>query len=210
MPVRFHCLRRAQLILAAIAAICAFYLLFAWHSATADGGIQLVEVTGDLAEPVFVTHANDGSGRLFVVEKQGTIRIVQNGQLLPDLFLDIQDRVRNSGEAGFLSVAFPADYAQSGYFVVYYNHRDRNLVAPPAGEANDGFDTVVARFRVTQDPNRADPASEERLLLVNQPYTNHNGGLVLFGPDGQIYGRRPAPARWSIPLPNMTIATTTR
>ena len=135
MPIRFDRSRRLQFLLI----LCIFYLLLPWHPATADGGIQLVEVVGGLSEPVFVTHANDGSGRLFVVEKQGTIRIVQNGQLLPGIFLDIQDRVSNSGEAGFLSVAFPPDYAQSGYFIVYYNHRNRNLVpAPDSGSSNDG------------------------------------------------------------------------
>jgi uncharacterized repeat protein (TIGR01451 family) len=124
-----------------------------------------------------------------VVEKSGRIRIIQNGQVLAQPFLDITDRVGNVGEAGLLSVAFPPGYAQTGYFFVYYNHKDKNLVPPDSRDAgnNDGYDTVIARFRVTANPNRADAASEERILLRNQPFDNHNGGLILFGPDGKLY-----------------------
>ncbi|MCS6827273.1 MAG: PQQ-dependent sugar dehydrogenase [Caldilinea sp.] len=151
--------------------------------------IALQEIASGFSEPVYVTHAGDGSGRLFVVEKAGLIKILQNGQTLSQPFLDIRDRVGNDGEAGLLSVAFPPDFAQSGYFFVYYNHKDKNLVPPDPRDAgnNNGYDTVVARFRVTGDPNRADPNSEERILLRNQPYANHNGGLILFGPDGRLY-----------------------
>ena len=125
-----------------------------------------------------------------MVERKGAIRIVKNGVVSAQPFLDISDRVvQDGGEAGLLSVAFPPSYPQSGYFFVSYNHRDRNLVPPPPednGKA-DGFDTVIARFRVTTDPDRADPASEERILVRNQPYANHNGGLIAFGPDGFLY-----------------------
>ena len=134
-----------------------------------------------------MTHAGDDSDRLFVVEKGGTVRILQDGASLPAPFLDITDRVGNYGEAGLLGLAFPPDYASTGYFYVSYNHRDPNLVPVPPGEPNDGYDTVIARFQVTGDPNRADPASEARVLLRNQPYANHNGGLIAFGPDGYLY-----------------------
>ncbi len=149
----------------------------------------LRQIAQGFAAPVYLTHAGDGSGRLFVVEKGGTIRIIQNGQVLAQPFLDITDRVGNDGEAGLLSIAFPPDYATSGYFFVYYNHADKNLVGPEPedGGSNGGYDTVVARFRVTGDPNRADKNSEERILVRNQPFTNHNGGLVKFGPDGYLY-----------------------
>ncbi|HAJ36282.1 MAG TPA: hypothetical protein DCL15_11370, partial [Chloroflexi bacterium] len=160
------------------------------NNATPTAGVVgLQQVVSGLNQPVYVTHAGDGSGRLFVVEKAGTVRIVQQGQLLAQPFLDIRDRVANSGEAGLLSIAFPPDYATQGYFFVYYNHKDRNLAPPPPedGGVNGGYDTVVARFHVTADPNRADAASEERILVRNQPYENHNGGLVAFGPDGNLY-----------------------
>lgn len=151
--------------------------------------IALQAVASGFSEPVYITHAGDGSGRLFVVEKAGLIKIIQNGQTLSQPFLDIRDRVGNDGEAGLLSVAFPPDFAQNGYFFVYYNHKNKNLVPPDPRDAgnNDGYDTVVARFRVSGDPNRADANSEERILLRNQPYANHNGGLILFGPDGRLY-----------------------
>ena len=159
------------------------------HSEGDAANFDLRLAASGLNQPVYLTHAGDGSGRLFVVEKSGAIRIIKQGQLLAQPFLDISDHVGNDGEAGFLSVAFPPDYAASGYFFVYYNHIDKNLRPPEAEDngRNDGYDTVVARFRVTADPDRADKTSEEWVLTRNQPFTNHNGGLITFGPDGYLY-----------------------
>lgn len=163
-------------------------LLPAWLPLQADNGLALVEVASGLDTPVYVTDAGDGSGRLFVVEKAGLIRIFKDGALLAAPFLDIRDRVADDGEAGLLSVAFPPDFAQSGVFYVYYNH-DGELVGPqPIDDGrNAGYDTVIARFRIGSDPNRADAAGEERILVRSQPYINHNGGLIKFGPDGYLY-----------------------
>ncbi|MCB0071304.1 MAG: PQQ-dependent sugar dehydrogenase [Caldilineaceae bacterium] len=148
-------------------------------------------VDGGLANPTFVTHAGDGSDRLFITEKQGRILIVEDGQLLATPFLDISDRTADYSECGLLSVIFPADYAEQGYFLVYYNYDVGalgDLVPPERPDIpNDGCDTVVARFRVTDDPNVADPDSEERLLTQNQPYGNHDGGQMAYGPDGYVY-----------------------
>jgi uncharacterized repeat protein (TIGR01451 family) len=135
--------------------------------------IALNPVAGGFASPVYVANAGDGSDRLFVVEQEGRIRIVSAGQVLNTPFLDIGDRVSCCGEQGLLSVAFPPNYAQKQYF--YVDYTDVN------------GDTVVARFRVTADANLADPTTEEILLQVDQPFDNHNGGLVLFGPDGFLY-----------------------
>jgi glucose/arabinose dehydrogenase len=167
-------------------------LLLLWNlPANAQAGaVRLELVAGALEQPLLVTHAGDGSGRLFVVEKTGRIKIIQNGQVLATPFLDIRDRVGTENESGLLSVAFPASYAQDGYFFVYYSHKDKNLVGPEAIDAgnNSGHDTVVARFRVsTGNPNVADPAGEERILIRNQPYVNHNGGMMAFGQDGYLY-----------------------
>ncbi|HQA68915.1 MAG TPA: PQQ-dependent sugar dehydrogenase, partial [Aggregatilineales bacterium] len=136
--------------------------------------IALEPVAGGLRSPIGLAHAGDGSRRLFVVEKDGTIRIIQDGQLLPQPFLDITDRVGSSGsEQGLLGLAFHPEYASTGFFFVNYT--------------NAAGDTVVSRFRVTEDPNRADPTSEEVVLTQEQPASNHNGGHLAFGPDGYLY-----------------------
>jgi glucose/arabinose dehydrogenase len=138
--------------------------LFAW-----------TQVFTGLDIPVAMAHAGDGSGRIFIVEKPGRIRIVQNDQLLPDAFLDITDRVGSSGsEQGLLGLAFHPQYVSNGWFYVNYTNKQG--------------DTVIARYQRSPDnANQATPASEETLLAVDQPYQNHNGGGVVFGPDGYLY-----------------------
>lgn len=116
----------------------------------------------------------DGSRRLFVIEKSGRIRIIENGQLIPTPFLNIEDRVNDSGnEMGLLGLAFHPNYTQNGYFFVNYT--------------GSGGDTFISRFQVSGDPNLANPSSEVNLLRVNQPFQNHNGGGLDFGPDGYLY-----------------------
>jgi glucose/arabinose dehydrogenase len=140
---------------------------------TAVSSITLAPiVTEGLSRPLYLTHAGDG--RLFVVEKRGTVVIVEAGNLLAEPFLDIRDRVdADSSERGLLSVAFHPDYGENGRFFVNYTNRDGA--------------TVISSFTVTDDPNRADPASEIILLTIPQPYPNHNGGQLQFGPDGYLY-----------------------
>jgi len=137
--------------------------------------IGLEPIAGNLLQPVFITHAGDGSGRIFIVEKQGLIKIYQNGGVLPNPFLDVSGQILTAGEQGLLSLAFPPGFASKGYFYVYYT----NL----AGDNN------VSRFHVSPDPNIADAASEEIILTLPHPtYTNHNGGQLAFGPlDGFLY-----------------------
>lgn len=116
----------------------------------------------------------DGSGRLFVIEKVGRIRIIANDQLLEAPFLDISDRVGSNGnEQGLLGLAFHPGYRENGRFFVNYT--------------DTSGDTVIARFQVSSDPNLADPASEVKLLGIDQPFANHNGGVLAFGPDGYLY-----------------------
>lgn len=136
---------------------------------------QWVVVVSGLAQPLDIQTPPDGSGRLFILEQPGRIRIVQGGALLAEPFLDIVARVGSSGdEQGLLGLAFHPRYAENGLF--YVNYTDLN------------GDTVIARFRVSvDDPNRADPTSEMRLLFVDQPFPNHNGGGLVFGPDGYLY-----------------------
>ncbi len=136
--------------------------------------LRLEPLLENIDQPLFVTHAGDGSGRLFVVEKTGRIQIVQDGQLLPQPFLDISAQVSLSSEQGLLGLAFPPDYAGSGRFYINYTNRIG--------------DTVIARYLVSpDDPNRADPASETPLLQLDQPAPNHNGGMLAFGPDGYLW-----------------------
>ncbi len=136
--------------------------------------VGLHSIAGGLDRPVYLTHSGDGSGRLFLVEKPGTIRIVQGGALLPAPFLDIRDLVKSSGsEQGLLGLAFAPDYSSSGRFFVHYIDQDGN--------------TVIARYRASSDPDLADPASAAVILRIDQPYANHNGGDLAFGPDGYLY-----------------------
>ncbi len=132
-------------------------------------------VVSGLTSPIGLANAGDGSGRLFIVEQAGLILIFQNDQLLPQPFLDIRDRVGSQGmEQGLLGLAFHPQFGQTPYFYVNYTDRQGN--------------TVIARFQVSlADPNRADPASEKRLLQIDQPFSNHNGGETVFGPDGYLY-----------------------
>jgi glucose/arabinose dehydrogenase len=132
-------------------------------------------IASGLDRPVGVWNAGDGSGRLFVIEQAGLIRIIQDGAVLPTPFLDIRDRVGSQGnEQGLLGLAFHPDYPDQGTFFVNYTDK--------LG------DTQIARFKVSAaDSNLADPASETRLLDIPQPYANHNGGEVAFGPDGYLY-----------------------
>lgn len=132
-------------------------------------GQRLELVTEGLTSPVSITNAGDD--RLFVVEQAGTVRIVRNGSLVAEPYLSIADRVRSGGEQGLLGLAFPPDHAASGRFYVYYTDRQGN--------------TVVSRF--TAEGDRADPATEQILLTQEQPYGNHNGGQLAFGPDGYLY-----------------------
>jgi glucose/arabinose dehydrogenase len=129
-------------------------------------------VTFGLERPVELQA--DGSGRLFVIEKLGHIHIIENGQLIDTPFLNIEDRVNISGnEMGLLGLAFHPNYEQNGYFFVNYT--------------GAGGDTFISRFQVTNDANLADPSSEVNLLHISQPFPNHNGGGLDFGPDGYLY-----------------------
>gem|GEM_PF-711471 len=150
-----------------------FSLCAQGNGASAQIPITLTRYVGGLDKPVHITHAGDGSQRLFVVEQEGFIRIVKNQTLLNTPFLDVTARVGCCGERGLLSVAFPPNYANKGYFYVNYTNNDGN--------------TVIARYRVTSDPDVANPSSEEVILTIEQPFANHNGGQIAFGPDGYLY-----------------------
>jgi glucose/arabinose dehydrogenase len=131
-------------------------------------------VVGGLENPLDVTHAGDGSGRIFVAEQTGRIRIVRDGALADRPFLDIRGRTRAGGERGLLGIAFHPRYPVDPR--VFVNYTDRN------------GDTVVSWFPVRpDDPDVADPDAERVILSIDQPFGNHNGGALAFGPDGALY-----------------------
>ena len=136
--------------------------------------VTLESVATGLDAPLAIVNAHDGTNRLFVVEQGGRIRIVKDGTLQPAPFLDVSDRISSGGERGLLGLAFhPGFPADPRLFVDYTD---------PNG------DTQVSSFAVNPaSPDRADPGSEVKILRVQQPYANHNGGEVVFGPDGKLF-----------------------
>jgi glucose/arabinose dehydrogenase len=134
--------------------------------------VALEQVAEGLDFPLYLT-APPGDPRLFVVEKGGAIRIIKNGALLPAPFLDIHAQVSTGGEQGLLGLAFDPSYGTNGRFIVHYT--------------NEAGDTRLSAFHVSPDPDRADATSEQVLLAVDQPFANHNGGQIAFGPDGFLY-----------------------
>ena len=138
--------------------------------------IDVTPIASGFTLPVHLTNAGDNSDRLFVVEREGRIQIVKDRAVLAAPFLNIQDRVQSNGnEEGLLSVAFPPDFPSKKHFYVYYT--------------NANGDNQVSRFYVSENnPDLANPDSEELIIYLNHPtYSNHNGGQIAFGADGYLY-----------------------
>lgn len=135
--------------------------------------LAAVRVASGLSAPVDLQVAPEDRTRLFVVEQGGRIRIVRGGAVLPAPFLDVSGRITSGGEQGLLGLAFHPRYASNGRFFV--NYTDRN------------GDTHIAEFRASSNPDLADVNSERTVLFVEQPFDNHNGGALAFGPDGLLY-----------------------
>src|SRR5262245_53916506 len=135
-------------------------------------GLALERVASGLHKPLWLT-APPGDPRLFVLEQTGAVRIIRGGRLLERPFLDLSREVSNGNEQGLLGLAFHPRYRDNGAFFIDYTDR--------AG------DTRIERWRVGSDPDLADPTRRELVLEIDQPYANHNGGDVVFGPDGMLY-----------------------
>jgi len=134
------------------------------------GEMAFEEIAGGLDSPLGISSTASEPDRLYVVEQPGLVRVVENGELLPDPFLDVQDQVVSGGEQGLLSLAFDPEYESTGLF--YVNYTDTN------------GDTRVVEYH-TGDSGA--PAKTREVLFVDQPYANHNGGQLAFGPDGRLY-----------------------
>lgn len=144
----------------------------AWAQAPS---VVLNAVVTGLNQPVYFTHAHDGSNRTFVIEQPGRILVMQPGSTATSVFLDIRSRILSGGERGLLGLAFHPQFSSNRRFFVDYTRQP------------DGA-TVIAEYRAqTTAPNMGDPASETILLVIPQPYTNHNGGMIEFGPDNFLY-----------------------
>jgi glucose/arabinose dehydrogenase len=146
-------------------------------AASAQSSLTRKLVASGMTRPVFVTHAPGDYDRLFILQKQGIIRVVENGVLLVTPFMNIDASVgggtTDNDERGLLGLAFHPDYQSNGLFYVFYTNNSNN--------------TNVFEYSVTANPNVADAGSGERVLVITQPQTNHNGGWIGFGPDGYLY-----------------------
>lgn len=162
----------------------AFVLLCCLQCAlSAQSGIKTKVIVKDLMAPVAMDCPKDGSKRLFICEQTGKIKVIKNGKVLEKPFLDVGNKLDAMGKAysekGLLGIAFHPNYKSNGRFFIYYS----------APESNSTFDhkSIVAEFKVSSDPDIADPNSHTVILEVQQPESNHNGGQLAFGPDGFLY-----------------------
>ena len=143
-------------------------------SAPTASTIDLSTVVTGLSNPVFVVRSPDGTGRLFVVEQTGQIRVIKDGSLLPDPMLSLKSAVSKGGEQGLLGLAFSPSYAKNRRFYVDYTDLKG--------------DTVIREYRTSiANPDRVEPGSGRTILRIRQPYSNHNGGMIAFGKDGYLY-----------------------
>ena len=148
----------------------------AWQAtgAAAAANVRLTRVASGLDSPVYFTSARDGTGRMFIVEQTGRIKILAGGSVLPTPFLDVSSEISHGSEQGLLGLAFHPRFKTNGLFFVNFTR------------ANG--DTVVNRYRVSStNPNVAVRSSAYRIITIGQPYDNHNGGTLQFGPDGYLY-----------------------
>lgn len=139
----------------------------------AGQSIEAESIAVELSFPVAITHFGDETNRLFITLKAGKIVIYDGNKVLSTPFLDISSIVSSGGERGLLSIAFHPNFKNNGYFYINYTDTIGN--------------TVIARYSVSADPNVADSESALILLEIDQPYSNHNGGQLQFGPDGYLY-----------------------
>jgi glucose/arabinose dehydrogenase len=160
---------RSTILTASLSGLIFLYSAASWGAVA----IKAEPVVTGLSSPVDITHAGDGSGRLFIILQGGRIVIFDGVQILSPPFLDITSLASSGGERGLLGAAFHPNYGGNGFFYVSYT--------------DSAGDSVIARYSVSLDPNRADSTSGVILLTIPQPFSNHNSGQLHFGPDGYLY-----------------------
>jgi len=138
--------------------------------------IKLEQITEGLRQPVGLKHARDGSGRLFILEQGGRIRILKDGKLSNTDFLNMQNRVSSGSEEGLLGLAFHPNFEKNRRFFINYTADDKT-----------GLETRISEFSASPDLKTANQQSEKIILRIAQPFSNHNGGDLAFGPDGKLY-----------------------
>jgi hypothetical protein len=145
--------------------------------------LELETIASGFSSPVVLTHAGDGSNRLFIVDQIGKIYILDQGELISEPFLDLTDKIveldTTYDERGLLGLTFHPDYEINGRFFVYYS-------SPKTGTGIN-HESILSEFIISDNPNLADEESEKIILRVDQPEANHNGGQLVFGPDGYLY-----------------------
>jgi glucose/arabinose dehydrogenase len=173
-------MNRAKVVLSFVTILCGFAsiifggVITTIRAQSTGVTIELDPVATGLDSPLYVTNARDGTDRLFIIEQPGRIKLLASGNRTPSVFLDITSRVLAGGERGLLGLAFHPQFETNRRFFVNYTRR------------NDGA-TVIAEYHASaSNPDVAD-AIETVLLTVAQPFANHNGGMIEFGPDGLLY-----------------------
>ena len=171
------------------------YILFFFTSLflfAKDISLSSIQIANGFTKPVYVCQPPGDNDRLFVLEQKGIIKIIKNGMTVRKPYADLRNRIHNpitpGDERGLLGLAFHANYQNNGF--VYINYSDKN------------DHTIVSRFRIASDPDRLDTKSEKVLIKLKQPFSNHNGGHMEFGPDGYLYISVGDGGKWGDPYNN--------
>ena len=171
------------------------YILFFFTSLflfAKDISLSSIQIANGFTKPVYVCQPPGENDRLFVLEQKGIIKIIKNGKTVRKPYADLRNRIHNpitpGDERGLLGLAFHANYQNNGF--VYINYSDKN------------DHTIVSRFKVASDPDRLDTKSEKVLIKLKQPFSNHNGGHMEFGPDGYLYISVGDGGKWGDPYNN--------
>jgi glucose/arabinose dehydrogenase len=180
----FKSLRALLLVSILMVGVSSAVTLTPARAASIPSMLNFTPIANGLTEPVFITNAGDNSNRLFILQQTGQIRILKNGSLLPTPFIDISglvsDFTGSNGEQGLLGLAFDPSYTSNGYFYITYTTNDN--------DPTFRYTTTLARYHVSSgNPDLADTLSGTILLSIPKKYTNHNGGMIAFGPDGYLY-----------------------